>query len=109
MQSGQLIRNKGRISDPLSREVAARGLRLLWALIRWPLVLLLAVLEPFVRGILYAFAILEALAALFLRYVGNRPDVPLFTVFAVSLGCLAAVAVYRGLLRLLTYTPDVGR
>jgi hypothetical protein len=95
--------------DPLATEVAARGLRLLWALIRWPLVLVLAVVEPFVRGVLYAFSILGVLSALFLRYVGHRPDVPLFTVFAVSLACVAAAAFYRGLLRLLTYAPDVGR
>ena len=76
--------------------MAARGIGLLWAFISWPIVVLLALLEPFVRGILYGFALLGALAALFLRFVGNRADVPLFTVFAVCIGCLVAAGIYSG-------------
>jgi hypothetical protein len=109
MQSAQPIRSEERISAPLAIRIAARGIGLLWALVRWPLILVLAALEPFVRAILYGFGILGALAALFLRYLGHRPDVPLVTVFAVSLGCLAAAALYRGLLRFLAYPADAGR
>jgi hypothetical protein len=87
----------------------ARGLGLLWVLISWPIIVLLAAFEPFVRGILYGFAILGAFAALFLRYAGHRADVPLFTVFAISLGCLVTAGLYRVLLRLLACTTDTRR
>jgi hypothetical protein len=89
--------------------MGARGLGLLWTLISWPIVVLLALLEPFVRGVLYVFALLGALAALFLRFVGNRTDVPLSTVFAVCIGCLIAAGIYSGLLRFLAGTHDPPR
>ncbi len=89
--------------------MAARGMGLVWALVSWPIVVLLALFEPFVRGILYGFALLGALAALFLRFVGNRTDVPLFTVFAVCIGCLVAAGLYRGLLRFLAATNAARR
>jgi hypothetical protein len=72
---------------------------MLWALISWPLVVVLAAFEPLVRGMLYGFAFLGALAALFVRFVGHRADVPLFTIFAISGACLIAAALYRSLLR----------
>ena len=82
---------------------------MLWALISWPIIVLLALLEPFVRAILCGFALLGALAALFLRFVGQRTDVPLFTVFVVCSGCLVVAGLYSGLLRFLAGTHDPPR
>lgn len=79
--------------------MVARGLGQLWALVSLPVLLVLAALEPFVRGILHGFALLGALAALFLRYASHRADVPLFTVFTISLACVIAAGLYRGLVR----------
>ncbi len=103
------FRNKRPFRETPSVRMAARGAGLLWALISWPIVVLLALFEPFVRGILYGFALLGALAGLFLRFVGNRTDVPLFTVFAVCIGCLIAAGLYGGLLRFLAGTNDAPR
>ncbi len=103
------LRNQETFGGARAMRTAARGIEILWAIISWPVVALLAFFEPFVRGILYGFALLGALAALFLRYVGNRADVPVFTVFAVCIGCMIAAGVYRGLLRFLAGTYDARR
>jgi hypothetical protein len=102
-------RNQETFGGTPAMRMAARGMGLLWAVVSWPIVVFLALLEPFVRGILYGFALLGALAALFLRFVGNRADVPVFTVFAVCIGCMIAAGVYRGLLRFLAGTRDAAR
>jgi hypothetical protein len=109
MQPMTSLRNHQQFRGAPAMRMATRALGLLWALISWPIVVLLALLEPFVRGILYGFALLGALAALFLRFVGNRTDVPLFTVFAVCIGCLVAAGLYSGLLRFLAGTHDPPR
>jgi|ERR1700733_806533 len=103
------LRNQQEIGGAPATRMAARCIGIPWALISWPIVVLLALLEPFVRGILYGFALLGALAALFLRFVGNRADVPLFTVFAVCIGCLVAAGLYSGLLRFLAGTREAPR
>ena len=103
------LRSQQEFRGTSAMRMGARGLELLWAFISWPIVVLLALLEPFVRGILYVFALLGALAALFLRFVGHRTDVPLFTVFAVCVGCLVAAGIYSGLLRFLAGTHNAPR
>lgn len=102
-------RNQEQLSSAPAMGTAERCIGLLWAAISWPTIVLLALFEPFVRGILYGFALLGALAALFLHYVGNRTDVPLFTVFAVCIGCLISAGLYRGLLRFLAGSRDATR
>jgi hypothetical protein len=101
--------NPERISGPHAQQWVARGFGLIWGLISWPIIVVLATLEPFVHGILYGFALFGVLAAVFLRYVGHRTEVPLFTVFAISLGCLVAAGLYRGLLRFLATTTNAWR
>jgi hypothetical protein len=103
MQSNPPIQREESIGNLHAMRILARGLGLLWAVVSWPVLLALRALEPLVRGILYSFALLGMLAALFLRYVGHRADVPLVTVLTISLGCAATVALYRWLLRLLAY------
>jgi hypothetical protein len=109
MQPMTSFHNQKEIRGTPATRMAARCVGVLWALISWPIVVLLALLDPFVRGILYGFALLGALAALFLRFVGHRTDVPLFTVFAVCIGCLIAAGLYSGLLRFLGGTHDAPR
>ena len=106
MHSNPPIQGEESIGNSYAMRILARGLGLLWTLVSWPVFLALCALEPLVRGILYGFALLGMLAALFLRYVGHRADVPLVTVLTISLGCVAAVAFYRWLLRLLAYRAD---
>lgn len=109
MQPMPSLRNQQPICRIPALRSAARGIGALWTLISWPIVVVLALLEPFVRGILYGFALLGALAALFLRFVGNRPDVPLMMVFAVCIGCLIAAGLYSGLRRFIAGRHDARR
>jgi hypothetical protein len=109
IRSNAPIQREESIGNSHAIRILARGLGLLWAIVSWPVVLTLCALEPLVRGILYCFAFFGTLAALFLRYVGHRDDVPLVTVLTISLGCVAAVAFYRWLLRLLTYRAHSAR
>jgi hypothetical protein len=106
MQSNPPIQREESIGNSHAMRMLARGLGLLWTLVSWPVFLALSAVEPLVRGILYSFALLGLLAALFLRYVGHRADVPLVTVLTISLGCAAVVAFYRWLLRLLAHRAD---
>ena len=109
MQPMVSLRNQQQFRAAPATRIDTRALGVLWALISWPIIVLLALLEPFVRATLCGFALLGALAALFLRFVGHRADVPLFTVFAVCGGCLLAAGLYSGLLRFLAGTHDPPR
>jgi hypothetical protein len=109
MQPMASLRNQEQFCGTPAMRMAARGIGLLWALISWPIIVLMALFEPLVRAILYGFALLGAFAAFFLRFFGNRTDVPLFTVFTVCIGCLVAAGLYGWLLRFLAGTNDAPR
>lgn len=74
---------------------------LLWQAIRWPVLALLIVLEPIFRAALGLFALLGTLTALFWRFVVDPPGFPFFTVLAISLACIPALAMYYLVLRAL--------
>ena len=74
---------------------------LLWQAIRWPILALLIVLEPLVRVALGLFALLGTLTALFWRIAVDPPGFPFFTILAISLACIPALAMYYLVLRLL--------
>lgn len=74
---------------------------LLWQAIRWAILALLIVLEPLVRVALGLFALLGTLTALFWRFVVDPPGFPFFTILAISLACIPALAMYYLALRVL--------
>ena len=74
--------------------------RILWHGIRLPALLFLAVLEPIVTFVLWGFALLGVLTALFYRAIG-MPHFPFWTVLAVSLLFAAMSVIYQGLIRFL--------
>ncbi|MBL8268547.1 hypothetical protein [Steroidobacter sp.] len=71
-------------------------------LIRWLILIVLAFLEPFVRLLLSAIAVLSVLAGLV--YLGSSvpPPIPFWVTLCVALGCLILMSIYQGILFLLS-------
>jgi hypothetical protein len=74
-------------------------LRLLWYLLRLPLLTFLAILEPVVRFILWPLALLGVLTALFFKSYGV-PHFPFALMLGVSIGFGLMLVGYYALLRL---------
>lgn len=74
-------------------------LRLLWHTLRLPVFMFLAILEPVVRVILGALALLGVLIALFFKLYG-APHFPFVPMLGISMGLGLLLAGYRALLRL---------
>lgn len=70
--------------------------------VRWFILIVLAFLEPFVRLLLSAVAVLSVLAGLV--YLGSSvpPPVPFWVTLCVALGCLLLLSIYEGVLHLLS-------
>jgi len=74
---------------------------LVWQPVRFSALALLVILEPIVRFVLSASALLVLLTALFFKATLNRPDFPFLGMIAGAIGCVALLALYYGLMRLL--------
>jgi hypothetical protein len=74
--------------------------RLLWYALRLPVLMFLAILEPVVRFILGALALLGVLTALFFNFYGV-PHFPFALMLGVSVGFGLMLAGYYALLRVL--------
>ena len=74
-------------------------LPLLWYAFRLPVFLFLAILEPVIRFILGALALLGVLTALFFKFYGV-PHFPFVLMLGVSLGLGLMLVGYYALLRL---------
>jgi hypothetical protein len=83
------------------QERSAAVLRALWACVRFPMLALLVVLEPIVGFVLGALALLLVLSALFLKTVSSHP-IPFAAMLASGVGCVALLALYRAIIRLLS-------
>lgn len=75
---------------------------LIWQAIRLPVLALLTILEPIVSTVLAAAALLGVLTALFWKLASSRPDFPFFGTLALSVGCFLLLALYHGVIRLLS-------
>jgi len=76
-----------------------RTLRLLWHVLRLPVFMFLAILEPVVSFVLGALALLGALTALFFKFYGV-PHFPFALMLGVSVGFGLMQVGYYALLRL---------
>ena len=74
-------------------------LRLLWHAVRLPVLMLLSILEPVVRFILGALALLGVLTALFFEFYGV-PHFPFALMLGASVGLGLMLVGYYALLRL---------
>lgn len=72
---------------------------ILWQVIRLPVLAVLLVLEPFVSLVLTAFGFLGILVALILRFAGDLPHFPFWTMMAFSIGALLVLMAYHALIR----------
>jgi hypothetical protein len=88
---------EGRLTT--SGDLLRDTLRLLWHALRLPVLMFLAILEPVVRFILGALALLGVLTALFSKFYGV-PHFPFALMLGVSVGFGLMLVGYYALLRL---------
>jgi len=77
------------------------ALLFIWLIVRVPILVVLAFLEPFVRLLLSGIAVLSVLAGLVYKGSSVAPPIPFWVMLCVSVGCLLLVPIYQGLLRFL--------
>jgi hypothetical protein len=80
------------------QDIAAPALRALWACVRLPVLALLVIVEPVVRLILSALALLLVLTALFLEVVSSRA-IPFWGMLGAAIGCVALLVLYEQSIR----------
>lgn len=73
-----------------------------WQALRVPTILFLLALEPFVRILLVAAAILGVLSAIVFEVSGVGRDFPFWFQISMSFGCLLVLALYYALIRALS-------
>jgi len=80
-----------------------RGILLfIWRIVRVPILIVLAFLEPFVRLLLIGIAISSLLTGLVYKGSSVAPPIPFWVMVCVSLGCVLLVPAYHSILRLLS-------
>jgi hypothetical protein len=77
-------------------------IRAAWLALRWPLLALLAILEPVIRVLLAGFALLLVLTALFFALVRSPDTFPFLGMLGVSTGLVLILALYYAVLRVLS-------
>ena len=73
----------------------------LWRVAAFPLLLVLALLEPLITFVFAALSLLGLLTTLFFYFFG-RPGFPLLTMLAISLGFALILVPYHALVRWLS-------
>lgn len=86
------------------RQTLAIALRMLWALVRLPVLAVLIVLEPIVCGLLWLFSALGLLGAFFYELLVKDPRFPFWPTIALSIGLAFLVGIYQVMIRLLGKT-----
>ncbi|MGH8175256.1 MAG: hypothetical protein ACREV5_03215 [Steroidobacter sp.] len=82
--------------------VAVGILGVAWHAVRVPILLFLLALEPFVRILLIAAAILGVLSAIVFEASGAVPEFSLWFQILMSFGCMLVLALYYALIRVLS-------
>ena len=78
------------------------GAWLLWQVVRLPALTFLLILEPIMRLVLGALALLGVLTALVLKLAG-APHFPFLGMLGASMGCALLLAGYGALVRVLSH------
>ena len=84
----------------MTRQIVYALVRIVWTLVRLPVLALLFVLEPFVCGLLWLFATFGILGALFYRFLVHDPRFPFWPALGLSVGMALLAGAYYGLIRL---------
>jgi hypothetical protein len=74
----------------------------IWGIVRIPILVVLAFIEPLVRLVLVGVAILSLLTGLVYKGSSVASPIPFWVMLCVSLGCLMLVPLYHFVLRLLS-------
>lgn len=85
-----------------ARSLLVTVVRIVWHLVRFPLLALLTLLEPVVRAVFSLAMVLGILAATVFELSAAGPRFDFLQMFAGSLGLGAALFAYQGLLALLS-------
>jgi len=72
----------------------------IWGVVRVPILVILAFLEPFVRLLLVGIAILSLLTGLVYLGASSPAPIPFWLMVSVSVGCLLLIPAYHFMLRL---------
>jgi hypothetical protein len=74
----------------------------IWCVVRVPIGIVLAILEPFVRLALIGIAFASVITAFVFKGTSVTPAIPFWVMICISFGCVMLLALYHGLLRLLS-------
>jgi|SRR5688500_13866312 hypothetical protein len=74
----------------------------IWCVVRVPIGIALAFLEPLVRFVLMGVAVAGVITAFVYKGTSVTPAIPFWVTISVSFGCVVLLALYHGLLRLLS-------
>lgn len=83
----------------IAGDLSRGALWLMWQAVRLPVFALLVILEPIVRFVLSAVALLGVLMAFFFRLSGAAPHFPFWGMLGFSVGCGLLLMVYYLVLR----------
>lgn len=72
-----------------------------WQAIRWPVLALLLMVEPFIGFVLASAALLAIPTAFLFEFAGTRSEFPFWGMIAFGVACFLTLAGYHALLRLL--------
>lgn len=75
---------------------------LIWQTLRLPVLIVLGILEPIVRFMLSALALLALFAAFFFKLSGAAPHFPFWGTLGLSVACILLLLAYHFLMRLLS-------
>jgi len=78
------------------------ALMVIWGVIRIPILVVLAFLEPFVRFVLIGIAMLSVLVAFVSKGSSAPPPIPFWVMMCIALGCVMLLPAYHFVLRLLS-------
>lgn len=81
-------------------DLSRGALWLIWQTVRLPVFAFLVILEPIVRFVLSAVALLGVLMAFFFELSGVAPHFPFWGMLGFSVGCGLLLIAYYALLRL---------
>lgn len=87
-----------RRESPRGRTLAWGVLWILWQAVRLPLLAVLLVLEPLISLVLTAFGFLGIVVAVILKFSGDLPHFPFWTMMAFSVGAILLLMVYHALI-----------
>ena len=88
------------LDDTLAVRLTLGFLRVIWTVVRLPIVVFLVILEPFVTFFLMGAATIGVLMSLFWKFLGPDPHFPFWECLAISLGSAMLLLPYYFLIRL---------